>query len=114
MLPIGMTRESHKQRGEIDAGELLIREVMSTVPSLILLGFRRGHAPERACMRSGVSTDAGMSLVCPALASLPSRAPWLSMLITLTCLINTQGPSPERRLIAPVKRSLRRGCPLRA
>jgi hypothetical protein len=59
----------------------------------------------------GVSTDAGMSSVGSGLASLLSRAPWLSTLLTLACLIDAQGPSPERRPIEPVNRGLRGGDP---
>src|SRR5262245_49451274 len=79
---------------------------MSTVPSLILLGICRR---EHACCRRQHRCWPVLGL--PGLASLPSRAPWLSTLLTLACLLDTQGPSPERRPIEPINCGLRGGGP---
>ena len=37
--------------------------------------------------------------------------PWLSTLLTLACLIDTQAPSPQHHPIEPVNRGLRGGGP---
>jgi hypothetical protein len=83
---------------------------MSTLLSLILLGSTAGiRRREQACCRRQHRCWRVLGL--SGLASLPSRTPWLSTLLALACLIDTQGPSPERRPIEPVNRGLCGGGP---
>jgi hypothetical protein len=73
-------------------------------------GLPPWHPPARACM---LSASAPM-LAYPRFGRpcvLPIAGAVLSTLLTLACLIDTQGLSPERRPIEPVNRVLRGGGP---